>query len=66
MSQYRYRTRKPCTVPVAACSYDCANRAIAANSYKQTLLKSEYHASDPLRAWRPQKMADSRVYMRHL
>ena len=26
-------------------------------------LKSEYHACDALRAWRPQKMADSRVYM---
>ena len=29
-------------------------------------LKSEYHASDPLHAWRPQKMADSRVYMSDL
>ena len=29
-------------------------------------LRSEFHASDPLRAWRTQKMADSRVYMSDL
>ena len=26
MSQYRIRTRKPCTRPVAACRYDCASQ----------------------------------------
>ena len=31
MSQYRNRTSRPCTGPVGACTYDCANRAITAN-----------------------------------
>ena len=36
------------------------------NGLQLQFLKSEYHASDALRAWRPQKMADSRVYMSDL
>ena len=43
MSQYRNRTRKPCTRPVAACRYDCACRyrcnATEANIFILTLNK---------------------------
>ena len=42
--------------------------AIAKVKYRSNKepLKSEYHESDPLRPWQPQKMAESRVYMSDL